>query len=234
MLVQETLTIEKNISRSLGAAFVLQAVAAVIWTVLLGQLIIPGNITESMINIANSTSQMRVSIVVTMITAMAIVILGSLLYITLKRQNGMIALAALGLYLLEVAILTVSRLPAFALLRLSEESVATNQSADFQTLGQLLYEAAEFGDWLHMFPFALGAILFYYLFFKSGLVPRALSLFGLFAAILALVGTALALLGYDIPIFIVALSFPFEIGIGVWLIVKGFNSTAIEALPRHH
>ena len=97
-----------------------------------------------------------------------------------------------------------------------------------QTLGNIFYESADFGDWLHMLPFAIGAILFYYLFFKSRYIPRALSVFGLIAASLALIGTSLVLLGYDIPMFIVALNFPFEITIGVWLMVKGFNPSAID------
>ena len=232
MVATGRLSFDRNTARPLGAAFVLQAVAAVVWTALLGQLIVPGNIAESMINIANNASQMRASIVITMITAMAIVVLGSLLFVTLRKQNGEIALAALGLYLLEVALLAVSRLPTFALLHISQESGAAGPDAYLLTLGNLFYEAADFGDWLHMFPFALGAILFYYLFFKSGLVPRALSIFGLLAASLALVGTALVLLGYDVPVFVVALNFPFEIGIGIWLIAKGFESSAVASLPQ--
>jgi len=92
-----------------------------------------------------------------------------------------------------------------------------------QTLGNLFYESAEFGDWLHMLPFALGATLFYYLFFKSGYIPQALSLFGLIAALLALIGTPLGLLGYDVPIFVFLPNLPFELGIGLWLIVKGIR-----------
>jgi len=173
---------------------------------------------------------MRASIVVTMFTAIGITVLGILLFATLRKQNGTIALVALGLYLIEVAILAVSRMPAFALLRVSQESVVAGHPAYLQTLGNLLYESADFGDWLHMLPFAIGAVLFYYLFFKSRYVPRTLSLFGLIAATLALIGTSLALLGYNVPIYVVGLNFPFECGIGVWLIVKGFNSSAIAAL----
>jgi hypothetical protein len=74
-----------------------------------------------------------------------------------------------------------------------------------------------------MLPFALGATLFYYLFFKSGFIPRALSLWGLIAALLAVIGTLFGLLGYDVPIVVFLLSLPFELTIGVWLIVKGIR-----------
>ncbi|NIN34324.1 MAG: DUF4386 family protein, partial [Gammaproteobacteria bacterium] len=194
---------DKNTPRLLGAAFLLQAVAALVWSAFLLQpLIVSGNITDTMTNIANNALQMRASIVVTMITAIGIVMLGALLFVTLKKQNRKIALVALGLYLIEAAILAASRIPAFALLRISQESVIAGHPAYLQTLGNLFYESADFGDWLHMLPFALGATLFYYLFFKSGYIPRVLSLLGLIAALLALIGTPFVLLGYDVPIIV--------------------------------
>jgi hypothetical protein len=211
-------------SRVLGAAFLLQAIAsAVSGLFLLQPLIVPGNITESMTNIAHNALQMRASIVVEMITAIGIVMLGALLYIVLRKQNKIIALVALGLYLIEAAILAASRIPAFALLRISQESVIAGHPAYLQSLGNLSYELQSFGYDLHMLPFALGATMFYYLFFKSGFVPRVLSLWGLIAAPLALIGILFALLGYDVPIVVFLPNLPFELTIGVWLMVKGIR-----------
>jgi hypothetical protein len=166
---------------------------------------------------------MRASILFTMITAIGIVMIGVLMYIILKKQNRNIAIVAMGLYLIEAAILAASRIQAFSLLLISQESVIAGHPAYLQTLGNLFYESADFGDWLHMLPFALGATLFYYLFFKSGYIPRALSLWGLIAALLALIGTPFGLLGYDVPIVVFLLSLPFELTIGVWLMVKGIR-----------
>ena len=216
-------------TRLLGAAFLLQAVAAVVWTVLQDSLITTDDIVASMTNIADNAMQMRASIVMTMVTGMAIIFLASMLYLVLKTQNGKIALVAFGLYLLEVAILAVSRIPAFSLIQISQESVIAGHPDYLQTLGNLAYEAAVFGDWLHMLPFAVGALLFYTLFFRSRYIPRALSLFGLVAASLGLIGTLLVLLGYDVPVIVVALNFPFEVTVGVWLIVKGINYSSETA-----
>ena len=216
---------DKNTPRFLGAAFLLQAVAAAVWTYLLSSLIVTGDISASMTNIANNALQMRASIVFTMITAIGVAMLGALLYLVLHKQNKIIALVALVLYLIEAAILAASRIEAFSLLRISQESVIAGHPAYLQTLGNLFYESAAFGDWLHMLPFALGATLFYYLFFKSGYIPRALSLFGLIAALLALIGTPFGLLGYDVPKIVFLPNLPFELTIGVWLMVKGIRDT---------
>jgi len=214
---------DKNTPRYLGAAFLFQAIAAVVWFILLGSLIVPGNITESMTNIANNALQMRASIVVTMFTAIGVAILGALLYIVLHKQNKIIALVALVLYLMEATILAASRIEAFSLLRISQESVIAGHPAYLQTLGNLFYESADFGEQLHMLPFALGATLFYYLFFKSGYIPRVLALWGLIAASLALIAAPFALLGYDVPLIVFLPNLPFELTIGVWLLVKGIR-----------
>ena len=215
---------DKNTPRLLGAAFLLQAVAAVVsGPILLDPLIVQGNIIGSMINITNNALQMRASIVGEMIAVIGIVMLGALLFVTLKKQSGKIALVALGLYLITAAIIAVSRIAAFSLLRISQESVIAGHPAYLQTLGNLFYELQEFGYFLHMLPYTFGATLFYYLFYKSGFIPRGLILFGLIAAPLAFIGSLFDLFGFDIPMVIYLPNLPFDLGIGVWLLVKGIE-----------
>jgi len=132
------LGIDKNTPKLLGAAFLLQAIASLVSTFLLTPLIVPGNITASMTNIANHATQMRASIVGEMVA--------------------------------------VSRIAAFALLHISQESVSAGHPDYLQTLGNLFYELQEFGYFLHMLPYTLGATLFYYLFYKSGFLPWVLVL----------------------------------------------------------
>ena len=174
-----------NVPRFLGAAFLLQAVASIAATFMLTPLIVTDNIIATMTNITNHATQMRASILGEMIAVIAIAMLGALLYQTLKEQNQSIALAALGLYILTAGIIAVSRIAAFAFLRISQESVVAGHPVHLQTMGNLFFELQEFGYFLHMLPYTLGAAMFYYLFYESGYIPRALNLWGLIAASLA-------------------------------------------------
>lgn len=215
---------DKNTPRLLGAAFLLQAVASLVASlILLEPLIVSGNIIDSMTNIANNALQIRASIVVEMLTVIGIIMIGVLMYVILKKQDMKIAIVAMGLYLVEAAILAVSRIATFALLLVSQESVIAGHPAYLQTLGSMFYESQQFGYDLHMLVFALGATLFYYVFYKSGYIPKVLNLLGLIAAPLALIGMPFVLFGYDVPIVIFILNLPFELGIGVWLMVKGIR-----------
>lgn len=213
-----------NASRLLGAGFLLQVIAPIVSNLfLLGPLIVPDNMSQSMINIANNAIQLQASVLVELFTVIGIIMIGVLMYVILKEQNMNIATLALGLYLVEATILAVSRIPIYALLVLSRESVMAGHPSYLLTLGKLFYELQSFGYSIHMLPFAVGASLFYYLFYKSGYIPKALNVLGLIAAPLALIGTVFSLLGYSVPIFVYILNLPFELGIGFWLLFKGIN-----------
>ena len=217
---------DKNAPKLAGAAFLLQAVAsAVAGLVLLRPLVVPGNIVDTMTNMSQRAMQVRSGIIVEMITVTGLVVLSILLFVVLKRQDMKIALVALGLRIVEVALLAVSRVATFALLRVSQVSVVEGYSAYLQTLGNLAYESQEFSYSLSMVFFTLGGTLFYYLFYKSGYIPRALALFGLIAAPLALIGTLGELLGTHVPLWLFLPNLPFELAIGLWLMVKGIGGS---------
>jgi hypothetical protein len=56
---------------------------------------------------------------------------------------------------------------------------------------------------------------------KSDVVPRWMSLWGLITVFPLLVGTLTQIFGYTLPFFIYIPYIPFELVIGLWLLVKG-------------
>jgi hypothetical protein len=215
----------KNGSRILGIAFLLQFVSSVIsGLVLKDALIAPGDIVETMANIADKPWLMKTFILTDMVTSVGVIFLGVMLYVTLKKVNEAVALVGLGFYILEAALLAASRLSAFRLLRVSEGYVAAGKPAYMQTMGSLAAESMEFvGLSLHVLVFGLGAILFYYLLYQSRLIPRALSLWGLITVIPVFLATAAAIFGYELPAVSYLLYFPFEFVVGIWILFKGLS-----------
>ena len=82
-----------------------------------------------------------------------------------------------------------------------------------------------------MLAFCLGAMLFYYLLYKSGIIPRALSLWGLITVPLALTGTLFAIFGYEVPFFVYLPYAPFEFVIGVWILAKSIRDGSETKQP---
>jgi hypothetical protein len=210
-------------SRALGVAFLFQFITSFSSGIFIEPLwLVPDNISETMLKIADNPSLFKANILVDMLTALGVIFLGAILFITLRKQNEKMALVALGFYILEASLLASSRLATFSLLGISQEYVTAGGSEYLQTLGNLALESMDFvGFTLHMLAFCLGAILFYYLLYKSGVVPRVLSLWGLITVIPLLFGTLAAIFDYQVP-FIIAIPYiPFEFVIGVWILVKG-------------
>lgn len=211
-------------ARVLGAAFLLQAVTSLISGLILkAALIEPGDIGATMTNIANNVWLMRANIFGELATAAGIVFLGAMLFVRLRKQNEAMALVALGLYILEASLLAASRIAAFSLLRTSQEYVAAGRPAYLETMGSLAFESMNFGYTLLMLPFSLGAVLFYYLLYRSGAIPRALSAWGLISVSVVLAASLSAILGHEAP-FVVYLPYvPFEFAVGAWLLAKGMS-----------
>ncbi len=206
----------------LGLAFLFQFITSFSSGVLLKSAwFVPENMSATMLKIAASPALLQANILLDMLTALGVTFLGVVLFLTLRKQGEKIALTALGFYILEAALLAVSRMNAFALLRISQEFAATGQPADLLFMGQVAYEAMNFvGNTLHMLAFCLGAILFYFLLDKARIVPRWMSLWGFVTVFPILVGTVTQMFGYSISFFFYLPYVPFELVIGLWILVK--------------
>jgi hypothetical protein len=219
---------KRPISRMLGVAFILQFVTSFGSGVFLQPaLSAPGDIGETMLRIGRNPALMQARILADMVTALGVIFLGAMLFVTLRSLNEKLALTALGFYILEGALLAASRADAATLLRISQEYAAAGQPADLLLMGQLAHESMEFaGNTLHMLAFCAGGALFYALLARSSAVPRWISLWGLVAVIPMLVGTIAQLFGSSIPIAFYLPYVPFELVIGVWIVIKGVPKPA--------
>lgn len=216
---------DKHISRLLGVMFLIVAIASLVSGFLLLSIIDTDNISETMISISDNPTTLQITILGELITSIAIVLLGVLLFTVLKKQNHTIALWAFGLYIIEAIILAFSRIFTFNLLFVSEEFVNAGapEPSYLHTLGNIYFDSAQFGYDMHLFVFSIGAILFYYLFLKSKSIPLVLSIWGIIAAFLVLITTLLII--FDIHLGIIALlpNMLFELAIGAWIIIKGLR-----------
>jgi hypothetical protein len=79
-------------------------------------------------------------------------------------------------------------------------------------------------------PFVVGALMFYVLLYQSQLVPRWLSAWGLLGAGLYIVAPLASLFGHSLDILMAPLAVQ-EMVMAVWLIAKGFSTSAIAAEP---
>jgi hypothetical protein len=189
---------EMNTVRLLGSAQLIVIVGALITDRLLASAVGSGSISDILVNISKNLTRMRISSLAALGQSLAIIAMGVLYYVVFYKEYKIIALVALGCFLVAAITSTVGKIGANALIPLSQEFVEAGapEPSYFQTLGDFLYNGVDRrGYELQMLFTGLGFLLVNYLFYISGYIPRAISIWGLVAICLLLIPTVLAL--YD-------------------------------------
>jgi len=157
------------------------------------------------------------------------------MYPVLKKWNAGLALGSVVFRTLEAAFYMVGLVCLLSLLTLGPQftSAVAADRASLQAIGDLLVSVKNHAGLVAVFAFCLGAFMYYYLFFQSRLIPRWLSGFGIVAIILEMAACVLSLFSGNPITSYIPLAFSIflqEMALAVWLIVKGFNPSAIASL----
>ena len=184
---------------------------------------------------AGPDTQVLLGVFLEVVLTLAVVGTAVALFPVVKRQNEGVALGYVGLRVLEAGIIAVGVVPLLAVVTL-RQNLAEAAGADVVTLGSALVA-------LNRWTFLVGpsmvlgtsTVLLAYLLYRSGLVPRFISVLGLVGGPLAFAsGTATMFGVYDQISVVAAIAvvpvFAWEICLAVHLIARGFRSSAVARL----
>ena len=159
------------------------------------------------------------------------------LYPVLRKYNEGLALGSVGFRIAEGMLYVFGSIGVLSLLPLSQEFIKAGMpsASYFQTLANSLLSMRDLTSLLAVITFSVGALMYYTIFYQAKLIPRWLSGWGLVGAALCLTSGILVMfhiIDFFTPVQVV-LNIPIglqEMVLAVWLIVKGFNSSAIASL----
>lgn len=220
----------RRISITTGALFILATIAAVAAASLRPAL----TGTDYLTGVANHPHQMAASALLYLIAAGTSVGIAIALYPVLKKFNAALALGSVVFRTIEAVFYTAAVVSLLSILTLGQElgNAPAADRAAFQTVGDSLLAAREHASLAAVFAFSLGAFMYYVVFYRSRLVPRWLSGFGIVATLAMMTGCLLALFsnsdvtGYKL---LVAPIFVQEMVLAVWLLVKGFSASPLPS-----
>ena len=185
--------------------------------------------------VAANAPQLTGSAFLTLMMGVSLMAMTIFLYPIFKRDSEELALGMLLFRgALEGTAYFVSTLGVLTLVVLSSEYVATGAgSAALQSVGNVLYQFRDFQGPVGSILFLIGATCLYISFYRTQLIPRWLTVWGLIGVIPYMAYALLHFFHLDngIGFYLQMVMFPQELVMGVWLIVKGFNPSAIAALP---
>ena len=213
-----------------GVLFILGTLAGVLSVLFTGPIL---NDPDSLAKAASYPNGLIIGALLVLLMGIALSMIPVMLFPIFRKHNEVLAIGAIVFRgALEAVTYIAIAASWLLLLTLSREYIKAGapDASYFQTMGVLLLKA---GDWIAQIlaiVFSLGALAIYYLFYRSKLIPRWLSIWGLIGAVLYLAAPLLAMFGIVFEILMAPLALQ-EMVLAIWLIARGFSSTENTLQP---
>ena len=184
--------------------------------------------------VAANSSRLTGSAFFTLMMAISLVAMTVFLYPVIRKDSEELAM---GMVLFRGALegtwYFMSTLGFLTLVALGNEYFATGaNSAALQSMGNVLNQFQDSLAAIGPIFFLIGATCIYLSFYRTRLIPRWLTVWGFIGVVCSLASALLSFFHVDTGygLYLQMVMMPQELVMGVWLVVKGFNPSAIAAL----
>jgi hypothetical protein len=215
-------------ARTAGVLFIAATAASLIGSALLNPVL---HSSDYLATIFASQDRVTVGAFFWILAGMTSAGIALTLYPVLRQHREGLAIGSVGFRIIEGTLYILGAVGALLLITLSQQAAVAATSSD-QTTGAVLLALRDRANLVGTLAAYLGATMYYYIFWRSGLIPRWLSGWGIVGTTLGLTAALLVLFGFTAPLSTlqVALNLPFfvnEMVLAVWLIVKGFAALPV-------
>ncbi len=221
-------------ARITGILFILGTVPVMVAMGLWGQSVSSPDWLSLMAAHSNNVLLYALSVIV---MGLACTGIGISMYPILKPHNETLAIAVVGFRVMEGTLQIATAVSLAVMLALSQEFVKAGSPADsfFQPAAAVITSVK---DWMsngfYLFPWCTGAAIYYIVFYRTRLLPRWLSVWGLVGLLMMLIGALSGMFGLIVAFSPpqMLLMFPImlqEMVLAVWLIARGYSKTEVVA-----
>ena len=218
-----------------GVLYIIGTVAGIL-SVVLSTPILDG--PDLLIKVAANETQFVIAALFVLLMGLALAMVPVMLFPIFRKINEVLAV---GYVVFRGALETVTSIAVVItwlfLSIVGREYVAAGapDASYFQALGSLLKEGNDSLAPIMGIVFSLGALMLYYLLYQAKLIPRWISGWGVFAILLHLASSFLIMFHLQRAfstsnLVMNSQIFLQEMVMAVWLIVKGFNQSALASL----
>lgn len=186
---------------------------------------------DTLVRLADNEFQVMMAALLMLVDAVCVVGIGIVLYPILRKYYETLAFGFAAARAIEGVLFAVYVIGLLALLTLSLEFVKAGapDASHFQTDGVVILAASEWAFSLGLrLAFGVSALLLNYVLYQTRLVPRWLSMWGFVGALLVFALLLAEFIGIAVPEYSDIVIAVQEMVFAGWLIVKGFNLSAVE------
>lgn len=177
--------------------------------------------------VSTNRSQVVIGALLEILNAFAYLGIAVLMFPIFRKRYESVALAYVGLRVLEFVAQILSDLSPLVLVTVGQAFVNSGgvDPSAYPVVGEALLASRDWAFQMVGITFSTGALFFYFMLYREELVPRLFSIWGLVGAAAVLINTVFDMLAIPLPNLGVLMLLN-EVILGLWLIVKGFNSPA--------
>ncbi len=227
-------------ARIVGVLFIMATGAIILSVVILEPVV---KAPDFLMQVSEGEARVAAGVLFEMVNNIAVVGIAVVIYPVLKPFSERLALGYIAARSIESVLFTIGTGLLLTLLFVSDEFVAAGAppASYFHTLGGMLLaghdlDNASGGAGVGFMAVGIGTLTLNYALFRTRLVPRWISAFGLFAGASILAARVMAIAGLELsPVTVTLMDAPIfveEMVVAVWLIVKGFNASALAGGPQ--
>jgi hypothetical protein len=185
---------------------------------------------------SENSSQVTLGALLEISNGVAYLGIGVLMFSILGRRFRSMALWYVAFRVIEFVMQTLSDLSALSLVKVSGAFVGSGAAAapSYQAVGTLLLAGRSWAFQMVSIALVLGALVFYFMLYRTKLIPRFISVWGFIAALFVISTALLDIFGVNVESleFLGVFMLLNEVFLGFWLIVKGFEPSAVNALSE--
>ncbi len=179
--------------------------------------------------IASSGVLLAIGVVCWLFTVAGDVAHGVLMFPILRRRSELSAVGYLASRIADGVLIAVMTLLIAVQVPVGAQFLKAGADASYlKALSAVLTEANLYAYDFAMTALGVAGVILCAAFVRTGLIPRWLAVWGLVGYVVILVGSLLQILGFELNSVQAIPGGAWEVFAGVWLIVKGFNPTAVS------
>ena len=176
---------------------------------------------------SENSNQIIVSVLLSILSGLTTILIATILLPIFKRHSPLLGYLYLAFCIVSFIAVMLDNVSVISMLELSNEYVANGGDSSLNVLETLVYQRHRWTHYFYLLLSCFPVFVLYYTLYKSKLVPRVISGFGIFAVALMFVEEVLSIFGQGIsmdmllPMALVQLTLP------IYLLIKGLKTPVL-------
>ncbi|MDP2525947.1 DUF4386 domain-containing protein [Maribacter dokdonensis] len=218
-----------NLGRGVGLLFLLIFVMGIlVYQYLQGPILFSDDFVTTA---APNANKLIISVLLGCLSGLFSIGIAALLFPVLKKHSITLAVLYVAFSILDFVAISIDNTSVVAMLELSKEyvtNVEVNKSV-LESMAPIFSQKHWWTHYLSLFISCFSVFVLYFAFYRTKLIPRVLSGFGMLAVLLMFIEILASILGEGISMNMLLPMGLIQLILPLWLLVKGLNTKWLDA-----